>query len=166
MSKKKGKKHRRHNAGRKQTRRRRARVSGVGAVGVSMNTLAGLAAGAVASKALNGVTKNIKFLNEKKWVLPIAKVTAGFLMVSRSPNQFVQDMGGGFIADGVLQGLEALAPNVFNKLTGDGPIEGVGTTYIDLDNSDAVGASGSDYWISEDHSVGATSEDYSVGGAV
>lgn len=114
-------------------RRSRSRVRGIGG-GIQMEQLASVVAGAIASKAFNGVTKKIDFLAKKPIVLPIIKVAAGYFMLAKSDNPFVQGMGFGFIAEGGLQSLEVAAPDVFKKLTG-GPVSGIGTTYIDLDDS-------------------------------
>ena len=148
MAKRKAKA-RKRTAGR---RRGRSRVRGIGA-GIQMEQLAAVVAGAVASKALNGVGKNIKFISSKPIVLPIIKVAAGYFMVTKSSNDFVAGMGLGFIGEGALNALEVGAPNVFQKLTG-GPVSGIGTTYVDLDevsgndgDSGVYGAYGNDSMV-------------------
>lgn len=141
-------------------RRGRSRVGALG--GVSMEALAGVAAGAVASKALNGVTRKIKIVQDKPIILPVAKAGLGYLMIAKSKNSFVQNMGFGFIAEGVLQGLEVGAPDVFKKLAG-GPVSdvnGIGTTYIDLDD-----ISGTDS-MNIDHGVAGVEDDMLVAGLV
>lgn len=116
-------------------RRGRSRVRGIGFAGVPMEQVASVVAGAVASKALNGVTKKIKFITGKPIVLPIIKLAAGYFMFTKSDNSFVQGMGMGFIGEGALQALEAASPDVFKKLNeGLGGI-GANTTYIDLDDN-------------------------------
>lgn len=142
---------------RRATGRRRSRVRGIGA-GIQMEQLASVVAGAVASKALNGVGKNVKFLAQKPIVLPIIKVAAGYFMVTKSDNDFIAGMGLGFIGEGALNALEVGAPNVFQKLTG-GPVSGIGTTYIDLD--DNVSGYNADSGV-----YGAMGNDSMVAGAI
>jgi hypothetical protein len=156
MAKKKQKK-----GGRRPGKARRRGRSRVGALGgVQLETLAGVAAGAVASKALNGVTAKIDFVQNKPIVLPIVKGGLGYLMLAYSKNPFVQNMGLGFVAEGALQGLEVAAPQVFKKLVGDG-VGHVGSTLIDLD--DIGGYSDS---MDVDHGVAGVYDDNMVGGAV
>jgi hypothetical protein len=136
-------------------RRGRGRVSGIGMLpGVPLEAMAAIGAGAVASQALNGIAQNIDVLQRNPKILPIAKLMIGGFMVSKSKNPMVQNLGGGFIADGALQAARTFAPNVFKGLTGN-----VGSL-IDLDNYVAGGR----YMYGEDHSVGALQdEDYSLG---
>ncbi len=137
MAKKKGK--------RKTTRRRtgrRSRVSGIGAVGIPFETIAAIGAGAIASQALNGVAQNVPALQKNPKILPLVKVGLGVLALTKSNNEMIQNVGGGMIADGVLQGMRTFAPNVFKGLAGDMP--GVGAL-VSLD--DAVG------YFEQDHAV-------------
>lgn len=124
------KKRKQKRGGRKTSRRSGRRVSGIGMVGVSMETLGGIAAGAVASKALNGVAKNVKALQSKPIILPVAKIAIGYIMFTRSDNEFIRNMGGGFVAEGGLSALDVLAPNVFKGGLAAGT--GIGAV-IDLD---------------------------------
>ena len=156
MAKKKQKKN-----GRKpgKARRGRSRVGSLG--GVSLERLAGVAAGAVASKALNGITAKIQFVQEKPIVLPVAKGAIGYMMLAYSKNSFVQDAGLGFVAEGALQALEVAAPQVFKKLVGNS-VGRVGTTLIDLDDP----ISGYEDSMDVDHGVAGVYDDNMVGGAV
>lgn len=121
----------------RRTRRRgRSRVGALGA-GVPMETLGAVIVGGVASKAVNGVAKNVAFLQDKKWALPVIKLAGGY-MLTRQKAPFMQGMGTGVMLEGFFHGLEAFAPNVFQKLTG-GEVKGIGYTLIDLD--DMPGAS-------------------------
>lgn len=113
--------------------RRGRRVSGF-AGGIPMETLAGIGAGAVASKALNGVLKNIKFVNDKKMVRPAIKLGLGYFVSGyKGGGEFVQNIGLGMLAEGSLDLLAAVAPNVFGK---EGEQVGAihGNTVIDLDS--------------------------------
>lgn len=135
MAKKKQKK----SKTRSRTRRRgRSRVGALGAgAGVSMETLGAVIVGGVASKATNGIVKNVQFMADKKWAMPALKVAGGYFMTTQK-SPFLQGMGAGVILEGFFHGLEALAPNVFQKLQGE-KVEGIGYTLIDLD--DMPGAS-------------------------
>jgi len=129
------KKHSKKRGGRKAGRRRGRRVSGVGAIGISMETLAGIAAGAAASKALNGVTKNIDMITKKPIILPALKVGIGFLGYTKLQNPFLRDMASGMVAEGALHALDVLAPNVFKAPLAGGAVG----TVIDLDDNPLSG---------------------------
>ncbi len=136
------------------TRRNRGRVGAFGG-GVDIEMLGSVFAGAVASKALNGVGKNIKPLQGNKFALPVIKLAIGGYLAAKSPNPLLKNMGLGFIAEGGLSLLEGAAPNVFQKLTG-GPIEGIGAAdTLTLDLEQYVSGPGGGYVFEEDHSVGA-----------
>lgn len=145
-SNKKGKK-------RPATRRSRGRV-GAFAGGVDIEMLGSVFAGAVASKALNGIGKNIKPLQGNKFAMPLLKLGIGGYLAAKSPNPMLKNMGLGFIAEGGLSLLENAAPNVFQKLTGD--INGIGAAdTLTLDLEQYVSGPGGAYVFDEDHSVGA-----------
>lgn len=165
MAKKKQKK-----AKSRTTRRRRStrRVSGIGMVGgLPLETLAGIAGGAIASKALNGIAKNIKPLQKNPKILPIIKVVAGGYMVAKgSPT--MQNIGTGVLAEGALDALEVFAPNVFKKMKAGysaDSVDGIGTTLIDLDDYNNLNGVGSaNYYYEEDHTVGSLqNQDYALG---
>lgn len=123
--------------------------------GVPLEAMAAIGAGAVASQALNGIAQNIDVLQRNPKILPIAKLVIGGFMVSKSKNPMVQNLGGGFIADGALQAARTFAPNVFKGLT-----NGNVGSLIDLDSY----VSGGSYVYGEDHSVGMLQdEDYALG---
>lgn len=135
---------------RKSTGRRRARVGAIGG-GLPLERIAAFAGGAIASQALNGISKNVAALQKNKKVLPIIKIGLGMYGLMKGTNQMLQDAAGGMVAEGALQLVREAAPNVFQSLTGE---SAVGATLIDLDQV-------SGYVYSEDHQVGAV-EDYSV----
>lgn len=156
MAKKKAKTRKRTTTSR---RRGRSRVRGIGSAGVPMHLIA-VGAGAVASKALNGVAKNIKIIQSKPIILPVLKLGIGYLMFTKADNDFVQGMGMGFIAEGGLTALEVAAPNVFQKLAG-GPVSGIGTTYVDLDEVSGYNADSGVYGA-----FGVPGADSMVAGAI
>ena len=124
----------------RRSRRRGRSVSGIGMAGVPIETLAAVGAGAVASKALNGVLSNVKALEGKPIVRPIIKLGVGYLLTAyKGGGQFVQSAGMGFIAEGALDMLGVAAPNVFSKLTGE-PGEVGAVTLIDLDEVNGYGS--------------------------
>ena len=126
--------------------RRRSRGRGrVGAIsqGLGMETLAGIVVGGFGAMALNGIAKNVAFLQKSKWLLPATKVVGGFLLANNTSSAFAQGAGGGMVLQGVFDGGQTLAPNVFNKLTGGGSAQinpSVGATLIDLDDVRGIGS--------------------------
>lgn len=141
---------------------RRRRISGVGTVGSVSTQLIAAAGGAIASKALNGIVKNVPALNKNKIILPALKGVGAYFML-RSNEPLLQNAGIGVAAEAGLQALEAFAPNVFQRLTA-GPVSGIGaggTKYLDLDDMQinrGVGAYG------EEVSVGAYGEEFEIAG--
>lgn len=135
-TKRKNKKHH----GRKTGHRRGRRVSGFGG-GIPMQHLLAFGAGAVASKGLNGVTKNIQFVQDKPIVRPLVKLGIGYgLSQWNGAGDFVQNMGAGFIGEGALDLLAVAAPNVFQNLAGEPAVSGPGgMKLIDLDNMPVSG---------------------------
>lgn len=112
-------------------RRPGRRVSGFGG-GIPVNTLIAVGAGAVVSKGLNGVVKNVSFINDKPIVRPLLKLGLGYLGTSwKGGGEFVQNAALGMIAEGGLDLLGVAAPNVFSKLAGEPAVSG--PTMIDLD---------------------------------
>lgn len=139
---------------RRRTTRRRARVGAIGG-GLPLERIAAFAGGAVASQALNGISKNVSALQKNKKILPILKIGIGTYGLMKGSGM-VQDASIGFICDGALHFVREAAPNVFKSLTGE-PVSGIGaTTLIDLDQ-----INGTEYMYGESHQVGAI-EDYSV----
>jgi hypothetical protein len=124
--------------------------------GVPLEAIAAIGAGAIASQALNGISQNIDMLQRNPKILPIAKLVIGGYLATKGKSAMLQNVGGGFIADGALQAARTFAPNVFKGLTGGN----VGSL-IDLDN---YVSGGSGFVYGEDHSVGALQdEDYAMG---
>ena len=151
MKKKKGGKRRTSTT---KTYRRRRRIGGVGSIGSVPTQLFAAAGGAIASKALNGIVKNIPALNKYKIVLPAIKGAAAYFII-KSNEPLVQNAGIGVAAEAGLQALEAFAPNVFQRLTGGfTAVSGIGsgnTRYLDLDDMQVnrgVGAYGEDAAVS------------------
>ena len=115
---------------RRKSSRRGRRVSGIS--GIEMNDLVAVGAGAVGSKALNGVLKNVKFINDKPILRPIVKLGLGYMLMSwKGAGNFGQNAAMGIMAEATLDLLGVAAPNVFAKLAGDPPISGY--NMIDLD---------------------------------
>jgi hypothetical protein len=141
---------------------RRRRISGVGSAVISVPVQMIFAVGgAVASKALNGVAKEVKFLKNSKYALPALKGVAAYYMLT-SKQQYLQDAGIGVAAEAGLQLLEAVAPKVF-KPNADSLL-GIGassTKYLDLDDMQinrGVGAYG------EEVGVGAYGDEFEMAG--
>lgn len=143
--------------GKKTARRRGRRVGGFGG-GIPMDALGGFA-GFVAAKALNGVTRNIQFIQDKPIVLPLIKIIGGYFAHEKAREPFVRNMGLGAIIQGGSDALEVLAPNVFKKLGGD--VNGIGTV-IDLDDNPLSGYDD----MQVEHAVAGAFEYDEISGAI
>lgn len=137
----------------KKHHRRARRVSGISG-GIPMDAVAGLV-GFVGSKALNGITKNIKFIQDKPIMLPVLKLGLGWWAHNNASDPFLRNAGLGVMIEGGSNALEALAPNVFKNglFAGASPVGSIGTV-IDLDTPGELSGVGDD--MNVEHAVAGT----------
>lgn len=132
--------------------------------GLPIEQLAGVFAGAVSAKVLNGVSKSVPMLAKNRFVLPVIKLAGGYFL-NRSSNDFLKNAGLGMMGEGAMNMLEAGAPQVFKQLAP--PMDGgVGsTTVLNLEEYSGMGYINEvDAMVAGGEAFSSAEEDYAVMG--